>query len=354
MSTSYFNIHNNYKGLLVLRMRHSYYRDANPSDLSIVPTTETLETLRDHDLLYKAFNDGFAILYSTEKTGQLIDLMEEDFRLTFFINNTDPYLINYTELPFTGPDQFYSFNNLGDLPEKEGSLQLHRGDSPGEDTIRTVKPAAFTYQVNPKAQHTTIEVTDVLNNRLIKEDIKDMPYFPIDLTYEPQGEYTLKVNGKEDQTFYALHEKMKGPPFGMIDLFLKDALKLASGGKKEFERLEYLINFEARTTTWNYLFINEDETRNFNFSDYQITNSKKKISFTDPETITLPTGLEATIMASESPIALKEYPEENFQLKVKKNGKGITFQVDLPNPTVDALKINTDNGEMYSEIFVYL
>jgi hypothetical protein len=182
----------------------------------------------------------------------------------------------------------------------------------------------------------------------------------INLLGEPEGKYTLLIDGLEEYSFY-LYSALK-KVFGAIDIIVdKDELGDYSFFDAEGNVIvqDYNIHFKNRSVRWRYLLIEQNPEKQH--SDHQIYDGVRKtnhskIEFGEAEE---EMGVDGNMMVSiwsEEPIPFKQSQLQQFKLKTKRGRNGVESMMDLPLATYkNDLKTNFfDPDEVYSELIVYL
>jgi len=145
---------------------------------------------------------------------------------------------------------------------------------------------------------------------------------------------------------------------GALNVQFADLIK----GDNPSQTINYQIDFEARSTQWQYYVVNKSRI----LLDNPSIVGKSEIAFVGPSTVTLPTNEEALLFTSETLIPLSEIAVNNFdlannpaaiendKLKTKANPK-IVFK-GLPNANPSHFGIISENGTdgMSSPMYIYL
>lgn len=104
-----------YKTLLSVSIIHRYYSKGNGKVFCFEPTEDCARQLGRFSILFRTAADGFVLLFPCEqgKKDMPEHPIDEEVVFDFAIKSKDPYLLNYSELPFISPSsRVYRFSNL--------------------------------------------------------------------------------------------------------------------------------------------------------------------------------------------------------------------------------------------------
>lgn len=88
----------NYTPFLTIKVDHDYFTNAPGSpQLSLVPTSNSLEWLRQHHMFAKQYPDELTIFCDPDCIDD-ISPAEDEYCLQFHITSADPYFRNYTQI----------------------------------------------------------------------------------------------------------------------------------------------------------------------------------------------------------------------------------------------------------------
>lgn len=123
-----------YKELFGVKILHRYFLDKGTEEfrtmndtqqrkqlenydfrsfLKIAPTTETLQQLNGHNLVFKTLNSGFTVwskVAENDNAEPFISL-DDDLKFTFLLQIKDPVFYNYTDLKLENPGKLYYLSN---------------------------------------------------------------------------------------------------------------------------------------------------------------------------------------------------------------------------------------------------
>jgi len=104
-----------YKTLLSVSIIHRYYSKGNGKVFCFEPTEDCARHLGRFSILFRTAADGFVLLFPCKqgKKDMPEHPIDEEVVFDFAIHSKDPYLLNYSELPFISPSsRVYRFSNL--------------------------------------------------------------------------------------------------------------------------------------------------------------------------------------------------------------------------------------------------
>ncbi|MFK7908371.1 MAG: hypothetical protein AB8B69_24790 [Chitinophagales bacterium] len=344
-----------FQKLFSINMLHDFYANKTPQRISILPTEECRQTMRNYKLLFKSKNAGCLVLSGDGELGNMLLQSKSSLKLSFAIQSADPFFINYTNLPLTSTKSIYYFNNLEENVNEDKEKLLHKeGFVYAKDEIVARQPY-FNHRFEDGLSTKKLWVEDAEGNEVWEQNIEGgkVDSCPIDLRYEPLGKYVLKGEGGYEFDFYTTHFNPE-LYVGFIDIYLTDSVTAsydAIQGDGVVSQ-DYVIRFKNRATRWKYFFV----LRNNKASqeDYKVESLKNEILFMEAEDVVLVNGANAKMVVSEKAIPLKEHPVDKFQLKLKKNGKGVVTAINLPTPSIQSIKPQSinDDQNIFSEIYV--
>lgn len=129
-------------------------------------------------------------------------------------------------------------------------------------------------------------------------------------------------------------------PFAIIDIYLN-----------KINTQQYTIRFKEKSTYWRYLLLG-DTLKELN-SPAILSNG---VVFKGPSQITLPNQMMGIAFESEAPIALKQRPENQYQLHENfdmSTMKGKVVIKNLPHPDITRIsKTTEDKTANFSEIIL--
>ncbi len=352
---------NQYNALLMVKIRHDFFRSGNFNSINIRPTNATLEILQRNSMQFRKEASGFTIGYASTELFSPVKDLRKPMQLSFLLEVSDPCLYNYTDLPFSFDDTIYYFNNKGlekDTTEYK-NLSLDQYVT-GEDKIDITAPL-LQHDFDEPQEGTEIQIIDACETVVYEEEITDgRVTTEIDLSLEPDGKYTLLIDGLEEYSFYLTRALRK--VFGAIDIVI-DKNEIGEytffDDNGEVVMQEYNIHFKNRSVRWKYMIV--ETTQQKLHKEHKVTDVTKGgehqvVDFLPVEEEQLDNGEIVQAIWSETPIPFKERQTEQFKLKTKRGRSGVDWITDLPFASSKSdLKVNfLDKDEIYSELFVYL
>ncbi len=287
-----------YRLLFTISIRHDFFAGGRCRDLHFTPSSTTAGIIGATGLIVRDTGNGLDFFYDESKRESIemyLDDPVDPLRFFFTVRSRDPRFFNYTTPDISRDDQILYFQ--AGKPDKadKSSFRLTRGGSASKrDFEKTDDPG----------------MKDMLTFR----DLHVKPHFIISIAPDPKNNLIFNEHG-------------------------------------EVVENHFHIRFRARKTYWKYIVIDNHETGNVYLSDI-----KKKISFVQTNSPSLPGKKEVLSYISREPIPLCETPSQCFQLKTRKSGRGKTLIKKIPVASADAIfKGSTDDRSCYlSEIFINL
>lgn len=351
-----------YKTLFEIDILHDYYIKGYGKDLTIVPTKECSDYIRNNKLVFRTTVKGFKVSYiSVDEIGTpLITLSDKKFMFTFQLKNPEEFL-GITDLDIGG-------NKLA-----RGNIIQFKNDpiatqSIMPSVIQMLKPSEFTYTFPYKAVDlendlATLEVLDFATastQLFIYSDIKPDKlgnYLQkLELPLRNGEKYILRISdsnhSSEDLIVYVDNELNKKSVFGLIEInYSSSALE------------KYQLQFTRKTSYWKYIIVNKNALIDFSSEQLELIDSTvDTVSPYDvyifnnqlqPDDELNINGFETAVFTSQELIPYYEVPKLNIQLK-KVSGPPhpteIKLYSHLPNPKISGI-VNSDNE---AEIYVFI
>jgi len=277
-----------YQPLFHLAVNHLFFRESSGLRLDFVPTPYSQDLLHRASLLTRVSENGLNVFYDAEKTEALKYYLSDSdapFSFQYRVRSKDPRFRNYTKAPAYKDDALLYFDNQK-VRDDAQDVFLHASQS--------VSEADFKPLDSP-------ELVSILS----KKDHLLRPAFVVDLKLSES----------------VLHEGAK----------------------------HYIIQFDARETTWKYYFLGHLAEKEPCISDL---NNKTEFEFGG--TTVLPGHKTALIFRSKTAIPLRENFQSRFQLREKREGNGKILVKRLPFASAHQISTETINGKesVISEIYV--
>lgn len=335
--------------IMTLLIRHQYFSDGMFKPLIVSLTEESQRLIQNLGIFIKPFPGGFHLLSSDAELHGNIDAADS---IQFYLNCTDPYFVNYTELPaYNLADKLLYFNNISGI-RKEGTkgFVLHPEKFAGErELVQAVYEMIIIPGFNARQDY---RFTDAAGNEIPSGNISSSIQNPgtFNITDLPQGLILFNGAKKDVKKFYHYSKAVWRKPFVVLELFPgKLFQQFAEKGK-----VQYAINFSSRKTIWKYFLVSPVYNK---FQNLSIINKGKEQVFNSPQKQFVHPDLEAIVFESKSEIPLTEFSEETFQLVDNfsaGNGKGRVILKNLAKASPEQLYKGEghSNEAIYSHIFI--
>jgi hypothetical protein len=358
-----------------ISLQHSFFADGKCRNMDIIPSKTTVQFMRQYELVGGVQHGVFSMKYAqNENDRTALSQLKTPQVLRFFLQNKDPYFSNFTQIAFFNPSSTILF--LNNLNSTQGILSVEA--SVGDQDLLPVHPARFETE---SANGVFVSLRDAQNRVLIPTtDQKDpLPWVLMDsegqalrikvnLEGFPPGKYGLEQQDGQIQWFFLQDAERQINYTGVIDLYIgaeNSFLKLPIQDNQEVFPTPFVVAFEARSSTWQYLLINRSKLTFDHLEVFNVEDSS--FSF---KTMEQPLrNEEAFLCASEKPLPLKERQNLRPKLRVVKKNESGGFSpdpmvLDLPTPDIKILARNTssangnpsasDEFEVYSNMYIYL
>lgn len=355
-----------YKKLFSIRLTHRYFELGKKGPFAIEPSEDCLKLMRRFSLLFRYSQHGFSVYYKLEEENSELPWqpIDEVCVFTFFIYSEDPYLFNYSSLPFFKPGQrLLYFTNLEKKGRKGKTLSLVASSTPfvDVDDLVALQRKKFSRNLTKKP-----EITELRNEAgadfsnclsLEGEELK------VDLSGKTPGLFTLQTAADNKYRFYADNSLRRRVPVGVIRLHVSKEVsakyrfvnaKLLKKQEPVFlmEPKSYHIQITERSTFWRYYLVSGPD-RNIDPEKLVIRNEGKDLSISflkSANPFVLDSGEEAVVFTSSDPIPLREKAYTNLELNVVDELQEQSLIYHLPNPEVSEISFMDDTKNSSNQI----
>jgi hypothetical protein len=415
---------NLFERLIQVTIRHSYY-NASLSlcpDFIIEPTAASKILMESLGLLFQFDGSGFSVLLNRQASARFLAYLQSQIalaspagsgawtRLSFTLATKNSGFVNFTDMPLqvsSASGTFY-LSNI-EAQTSGGEVQLHSGrltrsilfplsgsqyrfvvrDPITRDVIvrdltgRTVLcQPAYGRNVSPPALQCCPgpSPTDPESSSTARLVSRGPLYF--NLARLPEDKYdiveiesdALDSDSKPAETFVYAYSAPS--PLFFVDLLFSRPPDTSSGvypmdlESGTIANTQYFIDFETRSTTWNYYIVSTGAP----LTDLAIvdagTPSMPPVTFSGPVQVTLANDQTASWFSSTTAIPLQEQSDYNFQLTGQAGGFSVnrsilmqrlpvaSSQQIIPGDSNFALAGGSSpparSKEKYSEIYVYV
>lgn len=353
---------NKYNALLKVHIKHDFFSSGNFPKVNIRPSRETYDMLSRNNIQFRKEASGFFLGYAETDAHSPIKDIQKPLHFSFMMEIDDPKVLNYTDLPFVFDDTIYYFNNKALDKDSTDYRNLSIDEFVTEEDKIDILPYLFNHDFDePQDEDVEIQIMNAVEEVVFEQStVEGQTTMQINLMDEPEGKYTLLVDGLEEYSFY-LYSALK-KVFGAIDIIVdKDELGDYSFFDSQGNVIvqDYNIHFKNRQVRWKYLLIEPNPDKQH--SDHQIydgvrRSTHKTIEFSEAEEEINEEGQTIVSIWSDEPIPFMQNQLQQFKLKTKRGRNGVESIMDLPLAThKNDLKVNfLDPDEVYSELIVYL
>jgi len=353
---------NQYHALLKVGLLHDFFSSGVFNKVRVRPTPSTQEIFERNNMQFRPETNGFMIGYAASEAYSPIKDLKGTMLLSFYLEHDDPNFYNYTDLPFEfDDDTIFYFDNKALEKETTDFNNLSIGQYVTEEDKIDITAPLIQHDFDDPQEDTEIEVVNAAEEVVFEMEVTGgRETAHINLTGQPEGKYTLLIDGLEEYSFY-LYTGMK-KVFGAIDIIIdKDEIGEYAFFDDEgnVEVQEYNIHFKTRSVRWKYLLIETGDKQMH--TDHEVYDSSKSkdhqiVEFEEAQEEELDSGKPIHTVWSETQIPLRERQPEQFKLKTRRGRNGVEWITDLPCASAkEQLKINSLNeNEVFSELIVYL
>jgi hypothetical protein len=333
---------------------HDYSHDGFCHGLELVPSASTKAMMAKMGMQLKMRDGNYELLAeSIGNTNEVRFLPAGNFHFNFFLVLKNPVFFNCTNLPLSVLDRFPVFSNFSN--NTTAPTFLHPSENvTGDDLLQEI---SLTGNL-PVAEEGKAVIRNEAGEIVFEADAKP-PFLPLNLSAEGNGKYALELNGKPAGTFYVYAAAFGQTVRGAIDLWYHPQVPAAAqfmDANGNITMKKYEVHFGSRKTYWNYFLTGNSLSR---YQSLAITDPKREVFFSGPQTKTLFNGKEGLLFTSPEPLYIREASDSNFQLRrncTPDGNAGFPVIEHLPTANPELLlqpeKGNEDG--VFSEIIVYL
>lgn len=335
--------------ILTFFFRHQYFNDKLFKSIEVSLDEDSHRLINNFGIVVKPFPGGFHLLSSNPELPEPLNEVES---LQLYLNCSDPFYINYTDLPiYNLANKLLYFNNLTDAKsDGDDSFVLNKEEFAGENELVQVVYEKFSIPDFKAGED--YRFTDAAGNEIPSQNIllSIQNSNSFNISNLPQGLILFHSENNSVKKFYHYSKAVWKKPLAVVELFPGKLFNQF----KEKGKIEYAINFSNRKTIWKYFLVSPVYNK---FKNLSIINKGKEQVFNSPQIQQIHSNLEALVFESKSEISLAEQSDENYQLVDNYsagNGKSKVVLKNLARASAEQLyRDETKTNEtFYSHIFI--
>ena len=394
-----------YEPLMRVSFRHAYYNrdgDACP-DLAARPTEATQQLMHALGLLFRDDGSSLSVLYDRSRSDILLSYLERKgsggtfwTRLSFVLASRSPTFINITDIPIDlDPlEQNFYFSDQAAHVDPEIGVVLNSGRIVSADQLVQLTGAQYQARVSKDILGLAVRAISgevvLCEPRCVPEDqaaplprclawLADLPPTTPDRCRDtiylnfgtlPEDKYAIDyiTDGgdivREESRLYSTDSRT---PLAFIDMLFSQPEPGADGiypvtelGTKNvaIRGVDYVVNFDARTTYWSYYIVPQDAHTEFDDLAIECLAPDPALRFAGPWPVTIANGTPAWRFVSEQPLLLQQQSIYRFRLKGRRRNRRLdddTLVERLPVASQQVLPTPVESGTRnYSDIYVYV
>jgi hypothetical protein len=361
-----------YARLARVAVRHTFYNATGGrcGDFAVRPTQYTAALMRSLGLLFKPEADGFSVLYDTKGEPELLSYLGRQAhqdgsvwtRLTFLLSLTNPYFVNFTDIPIDHDPARWTFWLSNQKAHGRGAMVLLTpgtrvtGDErllvaggqvvepAGPDVVRVEvcgisgEPMLCKPRCVPKSVADRLRPDQLVCDPYAQENEKDEPVCTdrlfFDLSLLPEDCYSVQAVLKDDTVEPRgkfVYTSLYPMPLCMVDLLFTDPYAggpalVAPGetgvypvslqGKGSVQGVDYVLRFTRRKTWWNYYVVPQrgGELHELSIAEAAHAGTTRRVRFLGPCEVRLPGGQRAYRFLSSRPLPLEQRSRLHLRL----------------------------------------
>ncbi len=342
-----------YAKLFEIKCYQKFYDAFTVRDIEFVIPSATSALLQSFSLLFKRTNEGFVILYKTDKR-HLLEKLRSNIRFTFGVRPSSRHFGNFTLLDHDLRNSRYYMSNLSgqDAAESEGQGRkikyLHNGEFLG--SMNQVLQIQFGSNLSNAFSARECTITRL--GETIFSGVLSPSATAGQILGDDSGLYQFtNVDTSQSTDFYYLGPAVPGM-FGILDLFVgpTEGIPLSEVLETEFQ-----FRLNTRSAHWIYYFVSPNDSV---VDVVDVGSTSNQFLFSEPQIETLINGKTATSIVSLEPIDLmNQYNGEKLFANISISSSEISKKrIRLPMPDISKIKSSNINGKnrYFSEMYVYL
>ncbi|MGB5818620.1 MAG: hypothetical protein WBG90_03985 [Saonia sp.] len=360
-------------------------------DYKIVPTKHCQTVLNRLEMIMKIDADkgGFTVWCRTNGSNGANELLYFKPRsgdlLTFVVTLSNPYFLNYNDLPPEPPtDRVYYFNNLVPdpvAPKDDLHLSFNIAGVSDTDTLKKIANGYDYLHLSNVAPGTAKLVHIASGYEMLPSSHINQggqAHLSFDLTDFPNGKCELLIGGVSIETAYNMDEMGDTPVFAIVECSLDELVLpnyriIENDGSITPQRPRYTLLFNNRPTLWRYQVLLEEnsplykELSSLSAADKADFLNRINVISNDTGVVFVPTIISDKHFefVSNTPKLLQEkyvssssIPGNPLTLALKKYVNHPTIptediKVNLPYPPAHQLDATSD-PVIYSDVYLNL
>jgi len=327
--------------------KHPYFKDKMFRAIQFSIPQESAKLMNDLGILMKQISGGFN-LYTANP-----NVLNTKNSLKIYLNCSDTYYINYTDLPeHSIHKNVYFFNNLNTHESAlENSFFLQNTEYVGSNDLLPLGDGLIEIpNYNPQERYTFHDASNIQIPRTYfqETELNSGKYIALDV---PEGIINIKRENQLIHSIYYIPNTVWKKPFAILELFTSSLYQDFKTSKKA----NYIINFNNRSTIWKY-FLADPHYQNL--QKLSIVNKENGSFFNSNKTQILHNNTEVRVFTLKEKLPLKEYTDDYFQLVENYNPEvrhGNVIINNLPNASPEQLfqeKTQDEKIIYYSHIYL--
>lgn len=345
-----------YQSLFKVTVAHKFYKEQPAKDFSMQPVPDTSAIARKLGIILKEADKEIISLRQPEYQDALLMALEKGkpLRFTFILTCSNPYFVNYTEVPHDSIKDIFYFSTAKSHSSGEEIL-LHEKEFAG---LADLFPVVSAIELAGGDKGKKVEIRDEFGASVFEKELASGQTIHLDNRTLPIGKYELYEGGKLIRSVVLFSNMPALKPIGLVSISYSgdQAEKLIQSLKEgDTPSYRFKINFNNRQTFWKYFLV---QKYNDALKNTSIVSKEAEVGFSGPEEVVLGNGVKAVQFTSKTALPLHERGAYRFQLKSTKAGmvNGKVVVETLPLPSVEMIKPETkeSNSRIFSEIIVYV
>ncbi|MDR3705688.1 MAG: hypothetical protein P4L28_07280 [Paludibacteraceae bacterium] len=259
-----------YKKLVEISIYHSFFKNNECKNLSVIPSGDTKTVFHKTDLIFNTTGNKNTVYYNADFIESLLAYKNDDIKLFFKLIKTD-----------------HSFSACTELEPMQGKILYFDSSS-----TRNIEDQLYLNSSEFVTANDSKDVNDELFNNVLTR---------VERVKLPVGIICINLS----------------------DLILNDNLT--------DNKNHYAIQFKARQTYWRYNII---QTNNNPFHNLIIKDNRQNIEFSENESVKLSNGDQANRIISTQPIPHCQYQDQQFDLVGIKDNQETILMKQLETPDI--------------------
>ncbi|WP_075342974.1 hypothetical protein [Tenacibaculum agarivorans] len=338
-----------YKHWFSLLFNHDYFPNQECTVFNLIPVQDSLKTIKNYRIRFQKDKNEFKCFIEVPETKEIWEELDNAEDLFFYVENTDPYFYNYSDIEHLKDEHVTHYFTNDDITNR-----FNEKISISPTTKITIQPLSFNLKVD-KLQSNTIAVKYKSQNIVNYTSQKGESTIPINLSAFGSGQYELWINNILQNKFYATSTMPSLHSLGILHINMRNIRE----SLKENTLPKMNINFSARAAFREYVVV-IPEYKKIEIKNISIDSGGNETYSPPEKKVVFQEHGESYVFVSEQPLKFYQKTKAHPLLKIQYMNQFsdvlIEHDLKIPVPNANSIKIKSKNDEdtYYSQSIIYV